>query len=67
MMVYKLREIRKQKGLTQVKLSKASNVDRVCIAKYETGRSTPSLKTAEKLANALGVKVDELISHEEAM
>ena len=60
-MVCNLRVIRKQKGLTQAQLSAASGVNRVCIAKYETGISVPSLKTAEKLADALGVTVDELI------
>ena len=56
-----LREIRKQKGMTQTALSKFSGVNRVCIAKYETGKNEPSLKTSEKLAAALGVTVDELI------
>ena len=63
-MVYKLREIRKLKGLTQVKLSEVSKINRVCIAKYETGKSTPTLESAEKLAKALGVKVDDLIGEE---
>lgn len=57
----KLKDIRKSKGMTQAALSAFSGVNRVSIAKYETGKSTPSLKTAERLAVALGVKVDELI------
>lgn len=60
-MVCNLRVIRKQKGLTQAQLSAASGINRVSIAKYETGISVPSLKTAERLADALGVTVDQLI------
>jgi transcriptional regulator with XRE-family HTH domain len=60
-MVNKLREIRKKKGMTQEALSKAAKINRVNIAKYETGVSSPTLKSAEKLAAALGVTVDELI------
>ena len=56
-----LKVIRKQKGMTQEALSAFSGVNRVSIAKYETGKSDPSLETAVKLANALGVTVDELI------
>lgn len=60
-MLNNLREIRKQKGMTQEALAAFSGVNRVSIAKYETGKSCPGLKTAEKLASALGVTVDELI------
>lgn len=56
-----LREIRKRKGMTQAALSAFTGINRVSIAKYETGKTEPSLKTAEKLASALDVTVDELI------
>lgn len=64
-MVNKLREIRKARGMTQEMLSKASRVNRVNIAKYENGKSTPSLQSAERLAGALNVTVDDLINNEE--
>ena len=60
-MVNKLREIRQRKAMTQEALSKAAKINRVTITKYETGVSSPTLKSAEKLAAALGVTVDELI------
>ena len=60
-MVCNLKVIRKAKGMTQAQLSAVSGVNRVNIAKYEIGKSVPSLKTAERLADALGVTVDELI------
>ena len=65
-MVLNLKEIRKRRGLTQEALSMVSNVNRANIAKYETNTSVPSLKTCEKLANSLGVTVDELIGKEGA-
>ena len=56
-----LKSIRKQKGFTQVSLSVFSGVNRVSIAKYETGKAEPNLETARKLADALGVTIDELV------
>lgn len=60
-MKIKLREIRKKMGMTQAQLSTASGVNRISIARYETGATSPALCTAQKLAAALGVTVDELI------
>jgi len=65
-MVYNLKVIRKRRGMTQEQLSKASNIHRVSIAKYETGKSEPSLESAQKLASALGVPVDDLIGEKRA-
>lgn len=60
-MVYRLREIRKARGMTQEMLSKAARVNRVNISKYENGLSSPNLDSAQRLANALGVSIDELM------
>ena len=60
-MVYKLKEIRKRKGLTQKKLSEMSGINRVTIAKYETDINEPSLRNAVILANVLGEKIEEFI------
>jgi len=65
-MTYKLREIRKLRGMTQTELAQAAQIHRVTIAKYEAGQCAPSVDRAERLANALGVTVDELIGKEEA-
>lgn len=63
-MVYRQQEIRRRKNMTQDALSKASRINRVTIAKYETGKMTPTLKSAVKIAHALGVTIDELIRPE---
>ena len=57
----KLREIREQKGLSQVQLSELSHVDRVSISRYETGRKMPSVDSLKRLAKALDVSTDDLL------
>ena len=64
MMVAKLRQIRKARGMTQDQLAKATGINRVTIAKYETMKIDPRLEQAERLAAALGVTVNELINGE---
>lgn len=60
-MVCRLAEVRKEKGLTQVQLSELSRVNRVSIAKYETGKALPSLETAGRLADALKVNISDIV------
>ena len=60
----KLARIRKEKGLSQEKLSEVSGVSRVTIARFETGVSSPKLQTLKRLADALKVPIDELIDRE---
>lgn len=58
----KLREIRKARGWTQQMLSEKSGVNRVLITRIETGSTAePAISTLIKLANALGVTIDELV------
>ena len=57
-----LRVWRDRRGLTQSALARASGVNRVQIADIEAGRKKGSLKTARRLAEALGLTVDDLIS-----
>ena len=58
----RLREIRESKGLTATALSRASGVNRVTIWLVETNQMRQGIthKTAAKLAEALGVTVDDL-------
>lgn len=55
-----LRVYRDLRGLTQVQLSEASGVNRVQIADIEAGRKVGSVATLKKLADALGVTLDDL-------
>ena len=62
-MVGNLSTIRKSKLMTQAELAAASGINRVTIAKYETGRQEPTVENAFRLATALGVTVDALIGN----
>lgn len=55
-----VRVYREFRGLTQVALSEASGVNRVQIANIESGAKRGSIDTLKKLANALGVSLDDL-------
>lgn len=60
-----LKNLRKDKGITQEELADAIFVSRSVIAKYETGISYPSKENLEKLALYFNVKVEELIHNSE--
>ena len=46
-------------------LAQAAQINRVTIAKYEAGKVDPTMKSAERLANALGVTINDLIRRED--
>jgi DNA-binding XRE family transcriptional regulator len=56
-----LRVYRDYRGLTQSALAERAAVNRVQIAEIEAGRKSGSIDTIKKLAEALGVAVDDLI------
>lgn len=56
-----VRVYRDLRGMTQVALSEASGVNRVQIADIEAGRAKGSVDTLRKLADALGVTIDDLV------
>lgn len=58
-----LRKLREQKGLTQEKLARLADVSNNTVIKIEAGKNeNPTLDTLKKLANALDISVDDLIS-----
>ena len=56
----KIKELRKQKKLTQEKLAEMLNLDAGYISKLEVGRNFPTIGTLEKIANVLNVELYEL-------
>ena len=54
--------LRHTRGLTQDGLAKAAAVPRSTIANLESGEGNPSLSVLVKVAGALGVPIDELLS-----
>ena len=57
----KLRELRKQKGLSQEDLAFKSGLHRTYISDIERGSRNLSLKNIEKIANALGMSPKSLL------
>ena len=57
-----LRVWREFRKLTQADLAHSSGVNRVQIGDIEAGRNSGSVHTLRKLAAALGVSIDDLIS-----
>lgn len=57
----RLAEVRRAHGLTQAQLAAASGVHRVTIARLELGEVSPKLETLERIADALGVTIDEVV------
>ncbi|OGH15472.1 MAG: hypothetical protein A3E68_00620 [Candidatus Levybacteria bacterium RIFCSPHIGHO2_12_FULL_39_39] len=58
----KLREVRLKKKLSQGDVAKILGVHRSYISGLERGMRNPSLLTVQKVAKALGVTADKLIS-----
>lgn len=56
-----LREIRRQKGITQVKLSTVLEVSQETVSAYENCKSLPSAETLCRMADFLGVSTDFLL------
>lgn len=61
-----LKEIRKNKGLTQQELADAIFVSRTLITKYESGSVIPTKENIDKLAEALNCNTTDLLTYDEA-
>ena len=55
-----LKEIRTQKGITQIDLAEQVGVTRMTISSLENGRFCPTAKLAAELASLLEVKFEDL-------
>jgi transcriptional regulator with XRE-family HTH domain len=57
----RIRELRKERGLSQVKLAVMADMDPATLNRLERGTGNPNLKTLERVADALGVEVATLL------
>ena len=57
-----LRDLREQRGLTQAAVAKLADLPRATWANLESGASNPTLSVLDKVARALQVSLEELIS-----
>ena len=61
----RIRKLRKEKKVSQVKLAEYLGVHQTAISQWETGRTNPDLATAKKLAAYFSVTLDYLLAGEE--
>lgn len=61
----RLREIRKKKGLNAIDIARRIGVTPTSYYRYEKGEQTLSAEILDKLANAMGVTVDQILGREE--
>ena len=59
----KIKHLREKKGLSQEKLARIADVSNNTIVNIESGKQkNPTIETVSKIAKALGVAIEELIS-----
>ena len=51
----RINEIRSEKGISQEKLALKAELDRTYVAGVENGKRNPSIKSLEKIINALDI------------
>ncbi|MCI8416640.1 MAG: helix-turn-helix transcriptional regulator [Lachnospiraceae bacterium] len=56
----RLKQLRNNSGLSQEKFALSIDMDRTYYASVENGRRNISLKNIDKIANGLGVSLEEL-------
>ena len=60
-MAANLRQLRAKSKLSQEKLSEMTGISQQFICNIETEKVNPSIETMLKIANALGVKLNDLV------
>ena len=58
----KLKELRKQKGLTQEEMAEMLYVSRTAVSKWESGRGLPGIESLKSISSLFSVSVDDLLS-----
>lgn len=61
----RLKELRTEKGVTQIQIAKIVNMSKMAISHWEKGNSEPSIEQLKILANYFDVTVDYLIGFTE--
>ncbi|MBQ5322503.1 MAG: helix-turn-helix transcriptional regulator, partial [Oscillospiraceae bacterium] len=65
--IEKLRNLRKQKGITQEELAEKLFVSRTAVSKWESGKGYPSIDSLKMISKFYSVTVDELLSGDEML
>jgi len=61
-----IRRLRAERGWSQEHLAEQADLNRSYVGEIERGDAMPSLETADKLAQALGTRLSELIARYES-
>ena len=64
---FRLKEARRQAGMTQTRLAKVVGADNVQISRYESGAIMPSVDTLVRLADALECSIDYLLGRSDML
>lgn len=62
----RIKQVRTKKGLTQKQLGSISGTSEITIRQYELGKRQPRLEQLRRIADALGISLDLLLSKDEA-
>ncbi|EUJ24720.1 transcriptional regulator [Listeria grandensis FSL F6-0971] len=65
MFIERMKQLRKESGLTQSELGKKINVSKAAVSGYETGIRNPDLETLQRIANTFNVSTDYLLGRTE--
>lgn len=57
-----IKELRRKKGYSQFQLAKKVGVSQQTVAKWESGKSTPTFNKIPKIAMELNCKIEELFA-----
>lgn len=59
----RIKELRKEKGISQISLSMKINVSQKMVSAYENEKNEPSIATLTQLADIFGTSVDYLVEY----
>ena len=57
----RLRDLREDRDLRQIDVSRETGIDQKTLSNYETGKTNPASEALWKLADYFGVTLDELV------
>lgn len=64
-MIFRLREILKERHITIGQFAEMSGVSQSNLSNYMTGKVSPTLETLNRIANTLDIEITELFKKEE--
>jgi transcriptional regulator with XRE-family HTH domain len=56
-----IKAVREQQGVSQEKLAELAEIDRTYVSMIERGKRQPTLEIASRIANALNMRLSEVI------